>query len=119
MAPQNQLPLTPLSTGILLALAAEELHGYALMKAVEEQSDGVLTSGTGTLYAALTRLLEDGLIEICEGASQDRRRGKSYTISEAGRELLRAEASRLDAIVRRAREVQLGTDAELAPEGSG
>ena len=118
MAPENQLPLTPLSTGILLALAAEELHGYALMKAVEEQSGGVLTSGTGTLYAALTRLLEDGLIQECGGAPQDQRRGKSYTISEAGRELLRAEASRLDAIVRRAREMHLGPDAELAPEGS-
>lgn len=116
MANENQLPLTPLSTGILLALAVEELHGYALMKAVEEQSDGVLTSGTGTLYAALTRLLEDGLIEVCEAAYGDQRRGKSYTISETGRDLLRAEASRLDAIVRRAREVDLGPDSELATE---
>ena len=118
MAQKNQLPLTPLSTGILLALAAEELHGYALMKAVEEQSGGVLTSGTGTLYAALTRLLEDGLIQVCEEAPGDPRRGKSYTISEAGRELLRAEARRLEAIVRRAHEVNVGTDSELAPEGS-
>ena len=118
MAHENRLPLTPLSTGILLALAAEELHGYALMKAVEEQSGGVLKSGTGTLYAALNRLLEDGLILECDGASQDQRRGKSYTISEAGRELLKAEASRLDAIVRRAREMQLGPDADLAPEAS-
>ena len=119
MVNENQLPLTPLSTGILLALAAEELHGYALMKAVEEQSGGVLTSGTGTLYAALTRLLEDGLIDVCQGAPEDQRRGKSYTISEAGRELLRAEASRLNAIVRRAREVNLGPDSELATDGRG
>ena len=119
MVNENQLPLTPLSTGILLALAAEELHGYALMKAVEEQSGGVLTSGTGTLYAALTRLLEDGLIDVCQGAPEDQRRGKSYTISEAGRELLRAEANRLDSIVRRAREVNLGPDSELATERRG
>jgi len=119
MANDNQLPLTPLSTGILLALAAEELHGYALMKAVEEQSGGVLTSGTGTLYAALTRLLEDGLIEVCEEAPGDQRRGKSYTISEAGRELLRAETGRLDAIVRRAREVNVGPDSDLATQGRG
>jgi DNA-binding PadR family transcriptional regulator len=116
MENENQLPLTPLSTGILLALAAQELHGYALMKAVEEQSDGVLTSGTGTLYAALTRLLEDGLIEVCQRATGDQRRGKSYTISDAGRELLRAEANRLNAIVRRARDVNLGPDSELATE---
>jgi len=119
MKNENQLPLTPLSTGILLALAAEELHGYALMKAVEEQSGGVLTSGTGTLYAALTRLLEDGLIEVSEGEGGDQRRGKSYTISEAGKDLLRAEASRLDAIVRRARDVNLGPDSELATDGRG
>jgi len=119
MARENQLPLTPLSTGILLALAAEELHGYALMKAVDEQSGGVLTSGTGTLYAALTRLLEDGLIEVCERAPGDQRRGKSYTISEAGRKLLREEAGRLDAIVRRAREVNPGPDSELATDGGG
>ena len=119
MANQNQLPLTPLSTGILLALAAEELHGYALMKAVEEQSGGVLTSGTGTLYAALTRLLEDGLIDVCEGAPGDQRRGKSYTISEAGRELLRAEARRLGAIVERARTVNPGPDSELATDRRG
>lgn len=119
MAFENQLPLTPLSTGILLALAAEELHGYALMKAVEEQSGGVLTSGTGTLYAALTRLLEDGLIEVCEGEPGDQRRGKTYTISEVGRELLRAEARRLDAIVRRTRDMNLGPDSELATDGQG
>jgi DNA-binding PadR family transcriptional regulator len=118
MAHEYQLPLTPLSTGILLALAAEDLHGYALMKAVEEQSGGVLTSGTGTLYAALARLLEDGLIVECEGVPQDQRRGKTYTISEAGRGLLRAETSRLAAIVRRAREVQVGPDPEVVPEGS-
>jgi len=119
MGNENRLPLTPLSTGVLLALATEELHGYALMRAVEEQSHGVLAAGTGTMYAALNRLLEDGLIEVAEEVSGDPRRGRSYRISEAGRQMLQAEASRLGAIVRRVEEMNLGADADLAVEGLG
>jgi len=108
----SELPLTPLSTAILLALAKDELHGYALMQEVEEQSAGVLTPGTGTLYSALMRLLDDGLIEEGDEPPPDARRGRSYRLSESGRELLRAEAARLDRVLALARE------RGLAPEPS-
>lgn len=111
MGTHHTPPLTPLSTAILLALAREELHGYALMQAVEAQSDGVLTPGTGTLYAALLRLLDDGLIEEGERPPADGRRGRSYHISDEGRALVRAEAARLDRVLRLARAQGLTPDA--------
>ena len=48
---------------ILLALGDEELHGYAIMRRVEELTDGAVTMGPGTLYGAVKRMLADGLIE--------------------------------------------------------
>jgi DNA-binding PadR family transcriptional regulator len=105
-------PPTPLSLAILLALADEPMHGYALMQAVEAQSGGVLQPGTGTLYAALERLLADGLIRDEGKPSGDRRRGRSYAISEEGRVVVRAEIARLQ------RTVELAKARDLAPEGS-
>ena len=60
--PNEPLPLTPLSMAILLALAGGDRHGYALMQEIEEQTDGALRPGTGSLYAGLQRLMADGLI---------------------------------------------------------
>ncbi len=117
MPADQTLPLTPISTAILLALAGEELHGYALMQAVEAQSCGVLSPGTGTLYAALMRLLDGGLIEEGEGSPTDGRRGRSYRISESGRRLVRAEAQRLNGVLSLARARGLAPEDSLAPEG--
>jgi len=112
MSPTHELPLTPLSTAILVALAAENLHGYGLMQAVSEQSGGILAPGTGTLYAALDRLLSDGLILDANQATGDRRRGRTFAISPRGRDVLRAEARRLEELLTRARRANpaLATD---------
>ena len=64
---ERLLPLTPLSTAILLGLAEGARHGYAIMKEVERQTDGRLTPGAGSLYAALQRLQDDGLIAVRAG----------------------------------------------------
>ncbi|HUQ40724.1 MAG TPA: helix-turn-helix transcriptional regulator, partial [Acidimicrobiales bacterium] len=56
-------PLPSASLHIVLALLDGELHGYALMRRVEELSDGAVRMGPGTLYGTLNRLVEDGLIE--------------------------------------------------------
>jgi DNA-binding PadR family transcriptional regulator len=118
MATHEALPLTPLSTAILLALSAEPLHGYGLMQAVSAQSDGILTPGTGTLYAALVRMLEAGLIEeAAEAAPDDGRRGRSYRLSSDGQALLQAETARMDRVVSLARQRGLGPDGSLATEG--
>ncbi len=115
MAPASdpRLPLTPLTMALLLALAENDLHGYALMQAVEHQTDGALTPGTGSLYAALERLMADGLIgEVPpdELPDEDRRR-RTYRITDEGRDLARAEAERMVRVLRVARERR------LAPEG--
>jgi len=89
------LPLTPLSFEILLALLDGPQHGYALLQAVEARARGVLPLRTGTMYRALARLMDEGLIEDAPGgdAADDRRR--AYRITPEGRAIARAEASRL------------------------
>lgn len=103
------LPLTPLSHAILIALADGALHGYAIMKAVEVQSEGRIRTGTGTLYAALQRMEDDGLIRAAEapGEAGDARR-RYYALSELGRAVARAEAGRLSAVLRLAASKRLG-----------
>jgi DNA-binding PadR family transcriptional regulator len=102
---ENELPLTPLTMAILLALAEGDKHGYALMKDVEQQTGGMLSPGTGSLYAALDRLEAEGLIE--ESASRPARgedqRRKYFRITAAGRALARAEAGRMQRVLETAR----------------
>lgn len=106
------LPLTPLSHAILVALAGEVLHGYAIMKAVEEQSGGRVRTGTGTLYAALQRMEDDALIAERvpqEAAGADARR-RYYGLTDLGRSVARAEAARLAALLDLAARRQLGPE---------
>ena len=108
--PEAYLPLPPATFQILLALADGELHGYAIMKGVEARSEGTVRLGPGTLYTALKRLLEAGLVEEC-GERADRERGderrRYYRLTPVGLSVARAEARRLDALVRAARRKKL------------
>lgn len=113
---RDDLPLTPLTMAILLALADRARHGYALMKEIEVQTEGSLAPGTGSLYAALQRLMDDGLIVETEADPDDDRRRRTYGITEEGRAIARAEAERMLRVLAVARERDLGPD--LAPEGS-
>ena len=91
------LPLTPLSHGILLALADADRHGYTIAQEVERQSDGALRPGTGTLYAALQRMVDEGLLRESDRLprpDEDQRR-KYYAVTDLGRRAARAEAARL------------------------
>lgn len=109
----EMLPLTPLSLAILLSLAEEDRHGYAIMKDVEAQTRGEVTVGTGSLYAALQRMVDEGLIEESPEApdpDEDQRR-KYYRVTESGREVSRAEARRL------ARVLEVAENRRLLPEG--
>lgn len=109
-------PLTPLSHAILLALAEEDRHGYGIIKAIVEQSEGALRPGTGTLYTALQRLMDAGLIAESPRTpepDEDQRR-KYYRLTAAGREAARVEALRLARLVALAREVAVVGEAELA-----
>jgi DNA-binding PadR family transcriptional regulator len=102
--PERFLPLAPVWFEILLALAAAELHGYAVMQEVARRSDGAVTLHPGSLYRALARLLEDALIVEVETrpSSGDDERRRYYQITPLGRAVARAEAERLRALVRAA-----------------
>lgn len=108
--PEAYLPLPPATFHILLALADGERHGYAIMKEVAARSEGTVHLGPGTLYGALKRLLEAGLVE--EGGERadqemgDERR-RYYRLTDRGLSVARAEARRLDAVVRAARRKKL------------
>ena len=108
--PETYLPLAPATFHILLALADGELHGYAIMKGVAARSEGSVRLGPGTLYGALKRLLEAGLVEE-SGERADLARGderrRYYALTSHGRAVARAEAQRLDAMVRAARRQKL------------
>jgi DNA-binding PadR family transcriptional regulator len=91
---------------ILLALTEGARHGYAIKQDVEERTDGAIRLGPGTLYEAIQRLLDGGLIEETnppdpENGQQAQRR--YYSLTRVGWVVLRDEISQLDAIVQRAR----------------
>jgi DNA-binding PadR family transcriptional regulator len=94
-------PLTPAVVHVLLALAGAERHGYAIQKEVFRQTDGQMRLGPGTLYGTLQRLMESGWVEEAEPRSRDAdERRRYYRLSRAGRQALKAEMARLDALVR-------------------
>lgn len=95
MAEHDQLPLTPLSFQILLALADRPRHGYAILKEIERASGEALRSSTGTLYLALARLEQEGLLAEQAGTPSDDARRRTYRLTALGREVARAETARL------------------------
>jgi DNA-binding PadR family transcriptional regulator len=92
---------------ILLALAESPKHGYAIMQEVEARTDSRYRLWPATLYTAIKRMLEEGLIEESaaptEAAGEDGRR-RFYRLTRRGRRELALEASRLDALLEMARE---------------
>ena len=103
---EASLPLTPISFEILLALAGGDRHGYAILQIVEQRLTGVLPMRTGTIYRALARLLDEGLIERAAGDDRDDRR-RNYRLTALGRKTARAEAERLADQVAAARSQRL------------
>lgn len=104
------LPLTHLSFLILLTLAREDLHGYAIIKEVLNQSGGGLDPGTGTFYSALRRMKGELMIEEVEtpvGSDGVDQRRRYYAITDLGRQALQAEAKRLESLVSRVRSLEL------------
>jgi DNA-binding PadR family transcriptional regulator len=104
------LPLTPVSFEILLALAGGEQHGYAVMLDVERRTNGSISLHAGSLYRALNRLLEAGLIEELEerpDPAHDDERRRYYRLTPRGIEVARGEARRLELQVEAARQRRL------------
>lgn len=104
-AVRSLLPLSPTTFYILLALTEGERHGYAIMQDVASATNQSVRLGPGTLYGALKRLLDDGIVTECErpGSSLDHERRRYYRITDFGLAVARAEARRLGGLVRVAR----------------
>ncbi len=99
------LPLPPDTLHILLALASEERHGYAIIQDVEASTDGDLRLSAGTLYRSIARMVEQGLItEVAKRrtAADDERR-RYYRITPFGTSVARGEMARLTQLVRLAK----------------
>ena len=104
---------TPLSEPVfltLLSLADAPRHGYAIIQEVEGWTEGRVQLRTATLYTALRRLVDRGLVEEVEGDDDDDRR-RTYALTARGREVVRDETERLREMV--------GLAERLAPRLAG
>lgn len=101
------LPLTPAVFFILFALADGEKHGYAIMQQVRTLSEDKVPMGPGTLYTTIQRLLDLELIEETAPGGRDDERRRYYRLTRAGKALLQAEISRMDAVLKIAQKKKL------------
>lgn len=105
--PKRKLnPLPAAAFQILLSLADEDLHGYGIMRQVEQQTNGRMRLGPGTLYSSIQALVEEKLIEEVDrkaDAVGDSERRRYYRLTLSGRKLARVEAERLADLLRVAR----------------
>jgi DNA-binding PadR family transcriptional regulator len=104
--PESLLPLPSATFHILMAVASDDRHGYAIIQDVEQRTGGQLRLSAGTLYRSIQRMLEQGLlVETSERPAPelDDERRRYYRITEFGTRVARAEARRLDELVRMAR----------------
>jgi DNA-binding PadR family transcriptional regulator len=96
------LPLKPVDLQLLLALADEEMHGYGLVQAIADRTDGLVTLEPGNLYRVIKRLLADGLVAESDrrvvAESGDERR-RYYRLTALGGRVLSAEIRRLQTLV--------------------
>ena len=101
------LPVTPVAFEILLAVAEQDLHGYAILRDIEASTDGQMRLNPGTLYRAIGRLVDSALLEELEERDapdlEDKRR-RYYAPTDLGRRVAHAEARRLEAQVAAAKQ---------------
>jgi DNA-binding PadR family transcriptional regulator len=98
--PRHFLPLKPVDLELLLALADRDLHGYGLVQAISERTDGLLVLDPGNLYRVIKRLLADGLIAESDREADDAgERRKYYRMTPLGGRVLATELDRLRHLV--------------------
>jgi len=104
--PASFLPLTPAIAHILLAVADQERHGYAIMQEVERITEGAVRMGPGTLYGTIKRMSAAGLIEEMDerpDPKDDDERRRYYRATPLGRRVLEEETARMASLVAAAR----------------
>jgi DNA-binding PadR family transcriptional regulator len=108
--PNDLLPLPVAMFHILVAVADQDRHGYAIMQDVAARTNGALKLSPGTLYGSIRRMLDQDLIlelNDRERPKEDDERRRYYRITAFGRSVAQAEATRLTALLRQARAVGL------------
>jgi DNA-binding PadR family transcriptional regulator len=100
---QDLLPLAPRDLLILSVLSEGPLHGYGIIRAVEERSEAGVLLDPANLYRVLRRMSRDGWIREAEDAAEDAGRRRTYLITATGMALLRAEVARLERLLRHVR----------------
>ncbi len=108
------LPLSPVVFHSLLAVSQRQLHGYAIMQEVNRRSEDRVGLGPGTLYGAIQRMEDAGLLQKAsapKGEKQETRR-RYYSMTVLGRAALHAEADRLEALVAYVRGEEIGSGSQ-------
>jgi DNA-binding PadR family transcriptional regulator len=102
VSPESQLPLPTATFHILMAVANEDRHGYAIIQDVAELTSGAVKLSAGTLYRSIQRMLEQDLLIETESATPetDDERRRYYRITPFGRKVAEAEARRLSQMVK-------------------
>jgi DNA-binding PadR family transcriptional regulator len=104
--PENFLPLPAATFHILMAVAEEDRHGYAIIQDVAARTGGDLKLSAGTLYRSVQRMLEQGLISETQerpAPELDDERRRYYRITPLGAAVAKAEATRMAKLVKWAR----------------
>jgi DNA-binding PadR family transcriptional regulator len=104
--PDDLLPLLPATFHILLSLAVEDRHGYAIIQDVAARTNGAVKLSAGTLYRSVQRMLEQHLIDerhVRPAPEDDDERRRYYRITPFGEAVARAETERLAGLVKLAR----------------
>ncbi len=104
------LPLTPVAFEILLSIAQGERHGYGIMQDIEASTDGKMRLNPGTLYRAIGRLVDSGLLKELaarRAPDLDDARRRYYSATPLGVRVARAEARRLEVQIAAARAKRL------------
>jgi DNA-binding PadR family transcriptional regulator len=96
------LPLRPVEFHVLLSLAAGERHGYGILQDIASRDDSAVPD-VGTMYRALARMVDAGLIATSRASDPVSDRRNNYQITTLGRRVAQAEAQRLHALMRAAR----------------
>lgn len=100
--PECLLPLPTATFYILMAVASEDRHGYAIIQDVAELTNDTVKLSAGTLYRSIQRMLEQGLLIETESATPetDDERRRYYRITPFGRKVAEAESQRLSRMVK-------------------
>lgn len=108
--PSSFLPLRSVELDVLLSVADRPRHGYGILQDADERTGGRLGFEIPTLYRALRRMRDAGLIERAEAPEDDDPRREHWRATALGREVLREEIRRLEVLVAAGRTLDVGTE---------